>query len=88
LKIDDLLHIACYSRYHFSRLFKAVTGFNPHEYIVKYRINKAKTLLNKSIMSIDEIAEIIGFDTTSNFIHTFKKLENITPSKYRKSQVY
>ncbi|NJD04392.1 MAG: AraC family transcriptional regulator [Ruminiclostridium sp.] len=83
--INDLVRIACYSKYHFSRLFKAITGYNPYEYIIKYRINTAKTLLKSTVISVEEISETVGFDTSSNFIYTFKKLEGITPSKFRKA---
>lgn len=88
IKYDDLIKIGCYSKYHLSRLFKAVTGYNPHEYIIKYRINAAKGFLTSTGMTIDEIARSVGYENTGNFITTFKRLENVTPLKFRKAQVY
>ena len=85
---SDLVKIACYSKCYLFRVFKAITGYHPYEYIIKYRISKAKDLLNVSSMSVDEIAHITGFESTSNFICTFKKIEGMTPLKFRKAQVY
>jgi AraC family transcriptional regulator len=84
ISLSELASHSCCSDYHFLRLFKKITGYSPYEYIVKYRVNKAKSLLKNSDKSIDEIAECVGFRSTSNFIQTFKKLEEITPLKYRK----
>lgn len=84
ISLSELASHSCCSEYHFSRLFKNITGYSPYEYIVKYRVNKAKNLLKSSDKSIDEIAVCVGFKSTSNFIQTFRKLEEITPLKYRK----
>lgn len=88
LNYDDLVKIACYSKYHLPRIFKAFTGYSPHEYIIKLRINKAKNLLKSTDRSVDEISGIVGFQSPSNFINTFRKLEGITPLKFKKLQVY
>lgn len=84
ISVRDMAKKACCSIYHFSRVFKKATGYSPYEYLIKYRINRAKTLLKTTDNTIDEIAHAIGFDSTSNFINTFRKLEDVTPLKYRR----
>jgi AraC-like DNA-binding protein len=83
ISLTDIAASANCSIFHFSRIFKKITGCNPYEYLIKYRINTAKALLETTKMSVDNIASDIGFKSTSNFILTFKKFENITPLKYR-----
>lgn len=83
ITLKDMAAAACCSEFHFSRVFKKVTGYCPHEYLIKLRINEAKNLLKHTTRAIDDIAAEIGFRSTSNFIRTFKELEEITPLKYR-----
>lgn len=82
ISLEYMAKFACSSKYHFSREFKNVTGYSPYEYLIKYRINKAKSLLETTGNSIKEISRDVGFESTSNFIHTFKKLEGLTPLQY------
>lgn len=84
ISLSDMAVHCCCSEYHFSRLFKRDTGFSPYEYIVKYRINKAKYLLKNTDKTVENIAECVGFASNSNFIRTFGELEGMTPLKYRK----
>lgn len=82
--LEDIAKAACCSMYHFTRVFKRFTGFSPYEYLVKHRINKAKIMLKTTTKTIEEIAENVGFGSTSSFIKTFRDLEATTPLKYRK----
>lgn len=84
ISLKDIAETACSSVFHFTRIFKKITGYSPYEYLIKYRINTAKTLLETTDMSIENIAGNIGFKSTSNLILIFKKFEDITPLKYRK----
>ena len=80
---EQLAKIAGYNESYLFKIFKNVTGYRPHEYLVKYRINKAKYLLKSSNISVEYISESVGFRNVSNFITTFKKLERLTPLQYR-----
>ena len=84
ISLSDMASHSCCSEFHFSRLFKKVTGYSPYEYIVKYRVNKAKNLLKNTDKSVEDIAECVGFGSASNFIRTFREFEGMTPLKYRK----
>lgn len=70
---------------HLSRLFKARTGFAPYEYLMRYRIMKARELLQFTDLSIKDIAARTGFAQVSNFIHQFKALEAMTPERFRQA---
>lgn len=71
INLSDLAAAACSSKYHLIRTFKRATGYSPYEYLIKYRINRAKDLLSTTFNSVEEVAEAVGFKSTSNFINTF-----------------
>ena len=79
----QLAKIAGYSECYLYKIFKSATGYRPHEYLIKYRINKAKYLLKSSDLSVEHISESVGYSNASNFITIFKKLEGVTPLQYR-----
>lgn len=74
----------CISKYHLARLFKKYTGYGLYEYLINYRLSQAKSLLNTTYLPVGEIAQKVGFESTSQFIKIFKKNENTTPLQFRK----
>lgn len=66
-----------------SRLFKQVTESNLSEYITAARIGKAKQLLGNPEIKIQEVAELVGYGTATNFTRFFRKSMNMTPQEYR-----
>lgn len=76
-----------YSPFHFARLFKQATGFPPHEYQIRLRIEQARRLLvAHPNMTIAHIALELGFSDESHFRRHFRRITGTTPSKYRASQ--
>ena len=67
-----------------SRFFKDQTGTNIIQYLNNERINLACTLLQQKQLSIDTIAEMVGYGSTSGFIRMFKKIKGFTPGEFRK----
>lgn len=86
LTLDDLASKASLSLYYFMRLFKRETGFTPHEYLLKARINTAKFLLKNTQTSIKEICFCTGFSNESSFCTAFKKRTGLTPTAYRSQE--
>lgn len=70
---------------HLSRQFKKETELTLTDFQNRMRIVEAKTLLREGRNSIDRIAGYVGFDDAGYFARIFKKLEGMTPSKYRSS---
>jgi AraC-like DNA-binding protein len=68
-----------------SKLFKDVTGTNFLDYVTDLRLEKSKTLLLTTDLSVDEISLSIGYNTPAYFIKQFKKLYGDTPNNYRKA---
>lgn len=68
---------------YFSRLFKRVTKEGCNEYIVRKRIEKAKSLLETTSMKTGKIAMLVGYRDTNYFSLAFKKHTGKSPTKYR-----
>ncbi|MBO5060532.1 MAG: response regulator [Clostridia bacterium] len=73
----------CSSAY-LSRMFKKYVGMNYVDYITKKRIEKAKEMLKRQDMSIDEIMIAVGWQDPKHFRAMFKKQEGISPSEFRR----
>jgi AraC-like DNA-binding protein len=67
----------------FSKTFHKEYGMTFSEYVLRYRIERAKELLCNPMMSIANIAVTVGFSDASSFGRSFKRFVKQTPSMYR-----
>lgn len=82
ISLTTLAAVAGMSAYHFARLFKASTGFAPHQYHIRCRIERAKELLRKPDARIADIATQVGFCDQSHLAAHFKRAYGVTPGQY------
>ena len=82
LKLDDYASMCHMSKYHFLRVFKAVTGTTPLEYRNNIRIDHAKELLKNGNFSVSEIGESLGYSSLAYFSAAFKKVTGLSPTEY------
>ena len=68
---------------YFRKLFKQQLGISPKQYLIKYRIEAATTLLHTSNYSIAEIATMVGFHDYRHFLEIFRKHTGQTPGSLR-----
>jgi AraC family transcriptional regulator len=73
------------SPYHFLRLFRAVLGVTPHQYLVRARLRRAARLLADEDHSITDIAFESGFADLSNFVRTFHRAAGVSPRQFRRA---
>lgn len=85
LRIESLCRRFHLSRSYLHRIFKQETGLSITEYLIAYRINKAKEYLESGSMPLAEVALSSGFQDLSHFCRMFKRLTGVTPGHYRKS---
>lgn len=71
--IEDLARRMGYGRTQLFHLFKRHTGLTPNEYLVRYRIKRAKELVSNSSMPLSKIARSTGFSSESYFRSVFLK---------------
>lgn len=82
IDVEDIADEACFSRYHFIRLFKMAYGYTPHQYLIVVRVKEAKLLLEKGL-PVNEVSGMVGIENTSAFATLFKKYTSCSPKKYR-----
>lgn len=84
LSLDELANEAGFSKYHFARLFKTMTGTTCHNFLLERRILYAKNLLVDFTLPITEVAMRSGFNSLATFNRIFKSQIGCTPSEFRK----
>ncbi len=87
IRVEDLAQAASFSQFHFHRIFRAITGETPDDYVRRIRLEYAANLLfkNRSV-NITEAAMRSGFSTPALFSRNFKKHFGIPPSIWIKSR--
>ena len=68
---------------YFSRLFRQATGMTFVDFVARYRIEKAKNLLQDPHWRISEVAFEVGFQSLSQFNRSFRRIEGQSPKQYR-----
>lgn len=82
--LEDMAAQADLSTSHFSRLFKQTIGQSPYQFLMSYRIEQAKKMLDNPHALMVDIAIEWGFSDQAHFSRVFKKIEGVTPKKYRR----
>jgi AraC-like DNA-binding protein len=85
IDLDAAADQAGISAFHFLRLFAAVLGVTPHQYLVRSRLRHAARLLAEEDDSITDIAYDVGFADLSNFVRTFHRAAGVSPGAFRKA---
>lgn len=81
---DELAEIACFSKFHFQRIFASITGETLNKFITRLRLEKAaNSLLMYEDKPIIEILMDAGFLNPSSFARSFKDYFGVSASEYR-----
>jgi AraC family transcriptional regulator len=83
LSLTVLGDIACLSPYHFSRSFKQAVGVGPRRYVMRRRIERAKTLLRRTDQPLSWVAQEAGFYDQSHLTTEFRREIGVTPARFR-----
>ncbi|MBE0357001.1 AraC family transcriptional regulator [Pseudoalteromonas phenolica] len=84
ISVHEIAAASHYSTYHYSRIFKALVGDTPKEYLRKRRLTLAAKRLLTEDVGILELALECQFDSQEAFTRAFKALFDMTPAQYRK----
>ena len=83
--VEALARIAAMSRSSFAARFRARVGLTPLDYVTRWRMYRAGTMLRQSTRPIAEIAYLVGYDNESAFAKAFRRVTGISPGRYRRS---
>jgi AraC family transcriptional regulator len=84
LPLAEVARAAGVSRWHFQRIFSAVTGETLKTYIRSRRLARSLERLAGTDMRIIDIAILAGFESQESFTRTFRKAFDLTPYQFRK----
>jgi AraC family transcriptional regulator len=73
------------SPFHFLRIFGAILGVTPHQYLVRSRLRRAARLLAEHERSVSDVALDVGFGDLSNFVRTFHRAAGVSPRRFRQA---
>jgi AraC-like DNA-binding protein len=83
ITINELSELVNVTPQYLCKMFKRHLNLRPFQYIAMKRIQHAKKLLSDNNMSVNEIANLVGYNDCSYFCAIFKKYEMISPSEFR-----
>jgi two-component system response regulator YesN len=86
LQIADVAEEFQLSPTYFGRFFHELTGLNFTNYVNEVRLKHASEMLTTTDLSVNDVAERAGFNSTQYFIRVFKKKFHITPRTYRQRE--
>jgi AraC-like DNA-binding protein len=83
LRLEQISEKACFSRYHFLRLFRQAFNKTPHQYLIECRIEKAKQLLRANELRVTDVCFEVGFQSLGSFSSLFHRYVGHAPIIYR-----
>lgn len=83
-KIADLANECHMSETHFRRIFQEKMNMTPIEYVNFVRVKKACDLIDKTDISMEDVAEKVGFVTPSTFNRNFRRIIGTSPYQWKK----
>ena len=83
VSVSEIARSSGMSARNFNRLFLRETGLTPKDYLIYRRVERAKTLLKETKMTVTDISLEVGYHSLSKFIATFKRFSGSLPSDYR-----
>lgn len=87
ITLDKVAQVACFSPFHFHRIFSTLTHETINGFIQRIRIEKSAQLLrNDPDLMISEIASKCGFGSTAHFSRTFRKHFGLTANAFRETE--
>jgi len=87
LPLERLSDVACFSPFHFHRLFRAYVGETPHVFVRRLRLQKALLVMERRPhKNLAEVALECGFSQSSDFSRAFREVYGYPPSKHTKGR--
>jgi AraC family transcriptional regulator len=83
LQLDVVARVACFSPFHFHRIFRAVVGETVHDFVKRVRLERAVQLMSRAARPpLTEVALACGFGSSSDFTRSFRGHFGVPPSAF------
>ena len=83
LSLDEMAQSVELSTAHFARMFRKSTGETPHQFVLRQKIERAKTMLRDRATRVLDVAVACGFKTQQHFAQVFRDVCGVSPTEYR-----
>src|SRR5215467_6257829 len=87
LTLSELAESVGLSTAHFSEMFRRSTGETPHQFVLRYRIERAKEMLRAPELRVLDVAVACGFKTQQHFARVFRWKCGSSPTEYRRQHL-
>ncbi|MCX5205046.1 helix-turn-helix transcriptional regulator [Streptomyces sp. NBC_00237] len=81
--VDEMAAAAMFSKFHFTRLFRDVTGLSPGRFLSALRLQEAKRLLRTTGFGVADISAQVGYSSVGTFSTRFKECVGLSPREFR-----
>ena len=83
ITVEDMANRCNLDRSYFGKVFKDMTGQSPQDFLIRYRMSKATTLLTSTSLSIGDISVQVGYPNQLHFSRAFRNIYGMSPRQYR-----
>jgi AraC family transcriptional regulator len=87
LSLDEMAQSVELSTAHFARMFRKSTGETPHQFVLRQRLGRAKSMLRAPDARVLDVAVACGFKTQQHFAQAFRDLWGVSATEYRQDLV-
>jgi AraC family transcriptional regulator len=88
LQLEDVARVACFSPFHFHRIFRALVGETLHAFVKRLRLERALYLMSHHDgLSLTDVAMRCGFSSSSDFSRSFRGQYGVPPSRFDVEQL-
>jgi AraC family transcriptional regulator len=84
IKLEVLAGLANLSVFHFARCFKQTTGLAPYQYVLNWKIRRARALLRAGELPVAAIGDALGFASPAHFATAFKRATGQSPRNFQR----
>jgi AraC family transcriptional regulator len=87
LSLDEMAQSVGLSTAHFARMFRKSTGQTPHQFVLRQRLERAKSMLRAPDARVLDVAVACGFKTQQHFAQVFRDVWGVSPTEFRQDLV-
>ncbi len=85
MNLEELAHVACFSSFHFHRIFAAMTGETLADHVRRLRLERAGMELRADDKQVIQVALHAGYEAHEAFTRAFKAAYGISPTAFRRT---